>query len=661
MSLVTVQNLAISFLGKTIFSKVGFQLSEGDRVGLVGPNGSGKTTLMRILADEQSYDEGDIHLAKGVTVGYLPQDVQECGQGQLLSSILLAVPGRKELQKRLSKVEEELASAHSEEKQITLSTKLASLHEEQNNLDLRYPPHQAERILAGLGFKQADMVRPLAEFSGGWKMRAALSRLLYLKPDLLLMDEPTNHLDIPSVHWLEGFLQEYHGALVLVCHDRHFLNRQVKRIISFEPEGVRSYSGNYDFYLEAREEEKRILEGQQKNQERQVKEAKRFIERFKAKASKARQANSKAKMLRKMEIVDTHQEHRTIHFSFPDVEQSGQNVLHVEKLSKAFGENVLYRKISLHINRGERIAIIGPNGSGKTTLLRLIAGELNADEGKVRFGHNVTWSYFAQHHTEDLVLQNTVVDEIQRAVPAASTGYIRNVCGAFLFSGDDVDKNVKVLSGGEKARVALARCLVQKTNFMLMDEPTNHLDIHSTEVLIDALADYQGTLLFVSHNQAFVDRLSTRIWDLRDGGVREYPGSLYDYYDFLERRARQAEEQEEPTKVLTKADKTEPVEETAASRKEKRRLEAEKRQRAAKVLGPIKKKIEPIEKRISKLEKREKELQDLLADPEVFGDKEKGAPLLTEYGDVRKKLEELLARWEYLQEELEKKQAEFEL
>jgi ATP-binding cassette subfamily F protein 3 len=714
MSLVDVQNLSVSFSGKTIFKNVGFQLAEGNRVGLIGPNGSGKTTLLRILADEMSAETGNITFAKGSRIGYLRQDIEE-GEGEpVLFSVLNSVDERPEVVAEIQLVEDKLAHTHDEAEQMELAQLLAELHDKNNHIDLKYPPYEAEQILAGLGFSVEEFEKNTSVLSGGWRMRVALAKLLYQKPEILLMDEPTNHLDIPSVHWLEGFLSGYCGAIVLVCHDRDFLNRQVSKIMSFEPEGVRQYSGNYDFYLLAREEERRILEGKVKNQDRQVREAKRFIDRFKAKATKARQAQSRIKMLDKMDLIETHSSRKTINFSFPSVDPSGRHVLSVEGLKKSFGDNELFDDLNLSVTKGDRIAIIGPNGSGKTTLLRIIANELKADKGTVTFGQNVSLSYFAQHHSEDLIMSNTVVEEVHRSIPSMSVGYVRNVCGAFLFSGDDVDKNVQVLSGGEKARVALARTLVKKGNFMIMDEPTNHLDIDSTEILIEALKNYEGTLLFVSHNQSFVNSLSTCIWDLKDGTVNQFPGSLYEYYEFMERRAKLAllsddnlekggkagKDKSGPSQVESSDKNKGPkgaslsskganqgsgpsaqvsngsasqgskssgkvsvvsassnVDGDELSRKELRRLEAEKRQQMSKVLGPLKNRLSKIEKRISEYEKREKELEDQLSDPEVFGNTEVGGPLLKEFGDVRMKLTELMSRWEFLQDELAQKEA----
>jgi ATP-binding cassette subfamily F protein 3 len=648
MSLVTVLNLSLAFVGREILKDVNFQVEPGQRIGLVGPNGSGKTSLLRMIVGELSPDRGEIRIAKGARVGYLPQDVYEVLSGRLLQFVMDSIPSRMRLKEELRVTEASLGGHPDPEIQVKLATKLAELHHDMIDLDAQYPVHLAEKILVGLGFKEEEFERPMNSLSGGWKMRAALASLLYQSPDLLLLDEPTNHLDVPSVHWIEDFLRSCKGAMILICHDREFLNRQTERTISFELEGMRFYSGNYEHYLKAREEEARVLEARAKHQERKVKEATRFIERFKAKASKARQAQSKIKLVKKIELVETFQKRKTIHFSFPMVPRSGREVLSIQGLSKSFGPLTLYKDLNLRVMRGERVAIIGPNGAGKTTLLRLIAGEIQPDKGEAVLGHNVTMSYYAQHLSEMLDPNKTILAEVYQAVPHESVSFVRGVCGAFLFSGPDVDKAVGILSGGERARVSIAKILLKPGNFIVMDEPTNHLDIISSEILIDALQDFEGTLLFVSHNQSFVNRLATKIWDIRDGAIVEYPGTLHEYFDHL--AGKEAE------RVVEQDRGEEDEEDEAPSRQRKktlRREKAEKRSLIASALKPIQSKLRQLEERIDEMEKRKTELEQLLADPDFFKDKGKSIPLLNEYGELRKKLDELMGRWEYQQEQLE--------
>jgi ATP-binding cassette subfamily F protein 3 len=644
MSLVNIANLVFTITGRELFHQINIQVDPGDRIGLVGPNGAGKTTLLRLLNGEVSPDSGEISIAKGIRIGYLPQDIYETLSGPLLQFLIDSIPSRKDLQREMEEVEHALKSQLLQEDQSRKAARLAEIHQQLSDLDALYPRHVAEKILVGLGFQRDDSSKPLSSFSGGWKMRAALASLLYQDPDMLLLDEPTNHLDFPSVRWLEEFLQGFRGAMILICHDKDFLNRQIRRTISFEPEGIRFYTGNYDLYLKTREEEKKVLEARARNQEQKVKEAERFIERFRAKASKARQAQSKIKLLKKMDLVKKQEKRKTINFSFPQVPRSGRDVLTVQGVSKSFGPKALYEDLLLRVMRGDRIAMIGPNGAGKTTLLRMIAGEIRPDEGEIILGHGVTLSYYAQHLSEMLDPRKTILEEVYAAIPHESVSFVRGICGAFLFSGEDVDKAIGVLSGGEKARVSLAKILVKPGNLMVMDEPTNHLDIVSSEILIDALGDYGGTLLFVSHNLSFVNRLATKIWDIRDGTIVEYPGTLSEY----ERRLS-LEDQANAAEPIPTPGPSESLQNRKTMRKEK----AERRSVIATMLKPIQEKLAELEQRIDDLETRKQELEKNLADPEVFKNKAKCVPLLNEYDQVRKKVDDLMARWEYHHLELE--------
>ncbi len=646
MSLVTVTDLCLAFPGKDLFNNIGFQVEPGDRVGLVGLNGSGKTSLLRLLAGEIRPDRGKVGIKSGCRAGYLPQDMEERLSGPLLQSVIDSIPGRVHIREEIENIKQALKEDRRQCELETFAAGLAEAHQEMLNLDMRFPSHKAEKILEGLGFRSSDFNMPVSSLSGGWKMRASLASLLFQDPDLLLLDEPTNYLDIPSVRWLEHFLGYFKGAIILVCHDRIFLNRHIQRVISLEPEGMKTYKGNYEQYLNAREEEMRSLEAMAKNQEQKVKEAKRFIERFRAKATKARQAQSKIKLLKKMQTIKSHQKVKSIGFSFPMVPQSGRVVVNIKGLSKSFDGNVLFNDIDLAILRRERIALIGANGLGKTTMLRMIAGEIKPDDGSISPGHNVNMSYYAQHHSEMLDPEKSVMDEVYQVVPDESVSFVRNTCGSFLFSGEDVDKPIKVLSGGEKARVSLAKILVKPGNLLVMDEPTNHLDLISSEILIEALARFNGSLLFVSHNQSFINRLATKIWDIREARIIEYPGSLYEYYDHLERLdddslgldpKKAAEEEKEETKISDK---------TKDSKKLLRKIKADQRNVISNALKPVLDRLSGLENRIADMEKREKEISGLLADPDLFKDKDRTLPLLNEYDRIRKALEESMLEWE---------------
>lgn len=662
MSLVNAQHLSLSFGPKVILDDASFTLNAGDRVGLVGANGTGKSTLLRILAGAREPDSGRITSMRGTRVGYLPQDILEMPQGSLVEAVLSAVPAKRQLEERLTFLEAALtdaASGDDEELQLDLSAQLAALHEELLAFEEKYGRHQAERILTGLGFRPSEFERPVSELSGGWKMRAALAGLLLAGPDLLLLDEPTNHLDLPSLLWLDGFLRKSRHALVLVCHDRDFLNRQIDRVLSFEPEGLRGYSGNYDDYRRQRTEEEALLEARVKRQTAQRAATEAFIERFRYKATKARQVQSRIRQLEKEEVLSVLEKRRAIAFSFPEVARSGQDVASLSGISKAFGAHVIYRGLSEQVRRGERIAIVGENGAGKTTLLKIIAGELAADAGTVTFGTNVHLAYYAQHHTELLDPSRTILEEIWRLVPDQPQTFVRSVLGAFLFSGDEVDKRIAVLSGGERARVALARLLVLPSNLLLMDEPTNHLDIDSTDRLIEALKGYGGTLLFVSHNRAFIDALATRVWDIRDGNVADWPGNLGDYLSHLAlERERMAAEGAGETAQGTGSPVRPAAPAQKESEKERRRREAEARNALNARLKPLREKCAAFEEKIAALEREQADLEPLLADGALYGDFEKARLLTEKYEAGKAALDDAMSGWAEAQEALEKLTAE---
>ena len=637
MSLLHVRDLSLHYGPKVLLHGASFVLGHRDRAGLIGPNGSGKSTLMKILAGRVEPDAGSVQLVRRARAGYLPQELSELPPGSVIDGVLSSVPGRTWLESRIAAAEAALPKAVTEEEQIELGGELAELHEELVHHDERYGRHRAEEILTGLGFAPQALGRDARELSGGWRMRAALAALLLQDPELLLLDEPTNHLDVPTLEWFDGFLQRSRKALVLVTHDREFLDRQVDRVLSFEPEGLRSYAGNYERYLELRAAEEEQLQAQAEKQQRRRAQMQAFIERFRAKATKARQVQSRIKLLEKEELVQVREERATVRFRFPEAPRSGREVARFDDVSKSYGSKTVYRNLNGQILRGDRIAVIGLNGAGKTTLLRLLAGELQPDEGSVRLGPNVVPGYFAQHHAELLGPERTVLQEVASLVPSEPQSWVRSVLGSFLFSGDEVDKRIAVLSGGERARVALARLLVVPSNFLLLDEPTNHLDLDSSEVLIDALTRYEGTLLFVSHNRSFVNGLATLVWEVKEGSIDAQPGDLDDW---ARRRAG------EPA-----AGQAAPAG-THASR-EARRERALQREQREKVLGPIKREIAQLEARIAQLEEEKRRAEAQLADPALFADSSRSTPLVNAYREAAKKLEELYARWEHKQEELE--------
>ncbi len=646
MSLVRANQICLSFGAKTVLEDASFCIEGHDRIGLVGPNGTGKSTLLKVLAGKFPLDSGTVSLGKRARVGYLPQDIFELPGGSLLESVLNVVPDRVRLNERLSAIECALEQAEGtvdgeSEERYDLAAQLADVHQALATFEEQFGRHQAERILQGLGFKPTDYNRPIEEFSGGWKMRAALAGLLFMRPDLLLLDEPTNHLDIPSLLWFDQFLKKSSQAVVLVCHDRDFLNRQINRVLSFEVEGLRGYSGNYDEYRQQRILEEEELEARARKQAIERAHLESFIERFRAKATKARQVQSRIKLLEKQQIIQVLEKRDTINFSFPEVERSGREVLRYEGVCKSFGQNLIYRDLAQTITRGERVAIIGTNGAGKSTLLKMTAGEISLDSGTISLGHKVRVAYFAQHHTELLDRSRTILEETWSLVPEKPQSWVRAILGAFLFSGDEVDKKIGVLSGGERARVALARLLVLPSNLLLMDEPTNHLDLDSTERLMDALEGYQGTLLFVSHHRGLVNRLATRIWDVREANVFSWPGNLEDYLYHL------AQTESAPSYL------PESVSPKRESEKERRRREAQDREELAARQRPIKKEIAKLEEQISILEQEQALIEPKMADPQLYQDYAQARALNESYQNNKARLEILYSQWETAQQKLE--------
>ncbi|RKH50977.1 ABC-F family ATP-binding cassette domain-containing protein [Corallococcus llansteffanensis] len=653
MSLVIAQDISLAYGKKVLFDEDNFTLGPRDRVGLVGANGTGKSSLMKIIAGAAQPDGGTVQYSRRARAGYLPQEIAGLPEGTVVEAVMSTVPGRDSLESRLKETEGALAAATDEEEQLELAQTLADLHAELDDFENRYGRHHAERILKGLGFRDADLSKPTQALSGGWRMRAALAGLLLQDPDLLLLDEPTNHLDVPTLAWFDGFLRRSNKAMVLISHDRDFLNRQINRVVSLEMEGVREYTGNYEDYKRLRAEEMVLLQAKAEKVEQRRAELQGFIDRFGAKATKAKQAQSRAKMLAKLEKVAVLEERQTMKFRFPEVERSGRDVVLMEGITKRYGALTVYDGLDARLERGQRIAVVGANGAGKTTLLKMVAGELAPDTGKVTVGHNVVVGYYAQHHADKLDRHNTIIEEVRPLAADKPESYVRGVLGAFLFSGDDVEKPIGVLSGGERARVALAKLLLVPSNFLLMDEPTNHLDLDSSEMLIEALKLYGGTLLFVSHNRSFINGLCTHVWEVADGKLTSHPGNL-DAYLYHQEQQRLAADGAESNASNGRSGTGSAA---TVSEKERKRLEAEARQRRSVVEGPIKKEIAKLEERIAKVEAEQKEREAQLADPVLYNDFARAKPLMDGHRVGKEELEDLYARWEAAQEKLAAAQA----
>lgn len=667
VSLLVLESAALSFGDRAIFEGLDLRISDGERIGLVGPNGSGKSTLLKVMGKEQPLDKGSMQTSRGSRVGYLPQDIELASDAFLRDYILNSVPGRTDLDATLEECEAELEAAtkagSDTELLMELATRLAELHERIDHFERFYSEHEALRIVGGLGFEVSDWERSVEEFSGGWKMRAVLAALLFQQPDLMLLDEPTNHLDMPSVAWFSDFLKRYKRSFILISHDREFLNEQISKVISFEAEGVRHYRGDYDAYKKQRAEEAEILANKAENLAREREHMQKFIDRFRAQANKAAAVQSRVKALAKMEEVERYQDRKVMRFHFAPVERTVNEVIRIEELGKRYGDIEVFKGIDLTVKRGEKIGIIGPNGAGKTTLLKIIAGELEASEGTTKIGNQVDVGYYAQHHADTLHRESTVFDEVYRAGKGASPNRVRSVLGAFLFSGDDVDKPVSVLSGGERARVALARLLIRPGHLLLMDEPTNHLDLESSESLGDALTEFEGTLIFVSHNRSLIRKLATTIWNIEAGRVESYGGTLDEYMNSCRlRRERSGDpgQAAEPLAVST----TPMIDSSKKGNKEdekaRKRQEAEIRKRRAQVIGPLEKKVAEVEKRIAELEDAQAERSSQLADPAVYDDAARRHELLDSFQKAGVKLAELTLRWEHNLEALEAARAEIE-
>ncbi|MGB5414019.1 MAG: ABC-F family ATP-binding cassette domain-containing protein [Polyangiales bacterium] len=654
-TLASVNNVSLALGGDTLFDGLSLQVHQADHIGLVGPNGSGKSSLFRLLAGRIEPDGGTVNTLPGVRVGFLPQEITSFPNEEVLTFVYDSVPGRPELRAELERHEARLAelehdSHANHDELVAVASSVAELHEQIGVLDAQFSEHDAKKILHGLGFTQADHQRLLSELSGGWKMRAVLASLLFQRPGLLLLDEPTNHLDMPSVAWFSKFLSSYDQALFLVSHDREFLNEQVNRVVSFEPEGVRTFRGNYERYLLQREEERQLLENRAKNLEKEKEHLEQFVRRFRAKASKAAQVQSRVRKLEKMESVALHASAREVRFSFPATDRGARTPMRVDELCKSFGKHVVFDGVTLAVERGDRIAIVGPNGAGKTTLLKILAGEIEASAGRVHLPGQSNVRYFAQHHAEALDLQRTVLQEVAYASDGTSVESVRKVLGAMLFGERAIDKRVSVLSGGERARVALAKILVRPGNVLLMDEPTNHLDLQTTEALSDALATYDGTLLFVSHNRAFIRRLATKLWVVHDGGVENYPGTLDDYLWSCQQR--------DVSPATEAAIKPVPQKRSRQARKEQRRRDAELRSKQNQGVKPLEKCVGELERSIARLEKTIAEHNEELSKPEVYDDPERRDELLQEARSAQRELERAFEEWTESNEKLEQLRGE---
>jgi len=524
--MLSISNLSFYFGSRALYDGANLHIKPKTKIGLIGANGTGKSTLLRLISGEYSPDGGNISKSGECTIGFLNQDLLSYQtDDSILHVAMQAFERQLELQIQIDAVLHKMETNY-EDKDVDL---LSKLQEEFERLDGYTIQSKSEEILEGLGFTTEDLNKPLRLFSGGWRMRVMLAKLLLQKPALLLLDEPTNHLDLPSIEWVEKYIHDYEGSVVVVSHDRYFLDRTVDNIAEVSNAKITLYPGNFSFYEEEKALRNEIQKGAYENQQSQIRQTERFIERFKAKASKARQVQSRVKALDRLDVVDeVIDEKAKVNFKFNFGTQPGRFILFLEHISKAFGEKIILKNTSATINRGDKIALIGANGKGKSTLLRIISGTEKI-VGERRTGHNVIESFFAQHQLESLRVENNLLEELKATGTVKTEMELRSVLGCFLFSGEEVFKKIKVLSGGEKSRVALAKVLISQANFLLLDEPTNHLDMQSVNILIQALQQYEGTYVVVSHDRYFVTNIANKIWYIEDYEIKEYPGSFDEY------------------------------------------------------------------------------------------------------------------------------------
>lgn len=639
--LIGLNNVTFEFGARVIVADATWHIHPGERIGLIGYNGTGKSTLLKVLVGQYTPSSGSVERGRNTTVGYLHQDLLSFDTNESILEVAMSAFERvRFLEKEIERLGHELEKNHDEKLLITYTDYL----HEMDVLDGYNIQYKTEEVLHGLGFSNEELHRAYQTFSGGWRMRVLLAKMILQQPDVLLLDEPTNHLDLPSIEWLEKYLQNYKGSVVIVSHDKFFLNRMVNKIVELYQQQLHIYSGNYEFY----ESEKSLrIELQQRayeNQQEYIRQQERFIERFRSKATKAAAAQSAIKRLDKLERVEQVElERPNLRINFQIDKQPGKIIASLHNISKAYGENIILENTSAEIERGDKIAFIGANGKGKSTLLRIIADTENFDGQRV-WGHNVEESFYAQHQLESLNLENTIIEEMQTCGSGKTELELRSLLGGFMFSGEEVDKKIKILSGGEKARVALAKVIVSKSNFLMLDEPTNHLDMFSVDLLAQALNNYEGTMIFVSHDRYFISKTANKIWEIEDHKIKEFKGSYQEYVDWNERMAARKTEEVKPEESVQEVAiapvEEKPVTDNSLSREQKKELQKYKRQ------------LEKKEEDINKLEEKISSIEHEMSLPETYAQIEKFHKLEKEYEEIKNSLSNANKEYEKLFEKI---------
>ncbi|OGR00396.1 MAG: ABC transporter ATP-binding protein [Deltaproteobacteria bacterium RIFOXYD12_FULL_55_16] len=657
--MLAINQLSIQFGLKHLFKNVSVRLHPGEKIGLVGVNGSGKSTLLKIMAGVKQVDDGILTRSKNISLGYLPQEIASFAPGRtLFEEAKTAFAEALALQKELDQVNQALGRVPQEDPGFAdLLHRQGDLQHRLDQSDIFTMESQVERILLGLGFSPSDFGKDSISFSGGWLMRLMLAKILLAKPDLLLLDEPTNHLDIESLTWLEEFLKNHRGAMVMISHDRAFLDNLTTVTWEISLGELTIYKGNYSKYLVDKANRMIIKRAAYENQQAMIEQTMKFVDRFRSKATKATQVQSRLKQLDKIELIELDETESTIAFRFPPSPASGRTVLEVEKMSKQFGQQPVFRDLSLTLQRGEKLAVLGVNGAGKSTLVKILAGLVPPDSGAIRFGHNVTISYFGQHQAQELDPRYTVLETLNQVNNELSVTQTRSLLGAFLFRGDEVDKKVGVLSGGEKSRVALAKMIATPANLLILDEPTNHLDIQSQEVLQEAMRQYDGSIIVVSHNRYFANSFVGKVLEIKGGHGTIFDGNI-DYY--LHKTHAEAAGQPPKTTATPKPEPGLPAAEKQVKKgKELRKVQAEMRQQKTREVAPLKKIIDRCEKEIEQLEGRKAQLEQEMADPALYQDQERFAELNNEYTALSRKLKKSYTDWEQAQARMEEVEARY--